>query len=106
MCTTICVISNISDQNSLRTVLNSISNLAAQWFNLGVQLGLLCPTLEAIGCSNLGDPQRCLTKMVNAWLERKDHSRPSWRELASALSSPLINRIDIATVIATEHPSH
>ena len=106
LCTTVCIISNISDEDSLRMVLNSISTLAAEWFNLGVALGLSEPTLSIINHNNPGDARRCLTEMVIHWLQRNDGSQPSWQELASALSSPLINRIEIANTIATEHPSH
>ena len=101
-----CIVSNISDQHSLYTVLNSISTLAAEWFNLGVALGLCHSTLKTIEHNYSGNAHRCLTEMVNYWLQKKDNSRPSWRELASALSSPLMNRIEIANMIATEHPSH
>ena len=105
LCITVCIVCNLSDEHSLCMVLSSISTLAAEWFNLGVALGLSHPTLKIIEY-NSGDAQRCLAEMVNDWLQRKDNSQPSWRELASALSSRPINRIELANMIATEHPSH
>ena len=99
-----CVHSNPSDERSLRTILDSISTLAAEWFNLGVALGLSSGTLWEIESNYQGDAHRCLTEMVIAWLQMKDNSQPSWRLLASALSSPLVNRIEIATMITAEHP--
>ena len=47
-----------------------------------------------------------MTEMMVAWLQMKDNAQPSWQSLASALSSPSVGRIEIATMIATEHPPH
>ena len=87
-------------------ILDNISTLAAGWFNLGVALGLSSGTLKAIESNYPKDALRCLTEMVIAWLQMKDNVQPSWQSLASALSSPSINRVEIATMIAAEHPSH
>ena len=96
---------NPLEQCSLKAALDSISTLTAEWFNLGVALGLSPDTLREIECNHSKDARRCLTEMVIAWLQMKDNSQPSWQSLASALCSPLVNRIEIATMIATEHPS-
>ena len=106
MCITISVVSNYSDERSLRTILDSISTLAADWFKLGVALRLSYDTLKTIECNYRGDAHRCLTEMVIAWLQMKDNLQPSWQSLASALSSPSVSRIEIATMIAAEHPPH
>ena len=106
VCITISIVSNLSDELSLRTILDTISTLAAEWFNLGVALGLSSGTLKAIESNHSKDARRCLTEMVIAWLQMKDNSQPSWQSLASALSSPLVDRIEIATMIATEHLPH
>ena len=87
-------------------ILDNISTLAAGWFNLGVALGLSSGTLKAIESNYPRDTHRCLTEMVIAWLQMKDNSQPSWQSLASALSSPSVGRVEIATMIAAEHPSH
>ena len=103
LCIVSITISNPSGETSLRTILNSISTLTADWFNLGVALGLSCDTLKTIE-SNYRDARRCQTEMVMAWLHMKDNTQPSWQALASAVSSPFINRIEIANMIASEHP--
>ena len=97
------IVSNLSDDCSLSRVLSSISTLTGEWFNLGLALGLSNSTLNTIEHNNPRDARRCLTEMVNDWLH---NSQPSWRQLVSALRSPLVNRIDIANIIATQHPSH
>ena len=106
VCITISIVSNSSDEHSLRTISDSISTLAAGWFNLGVALGLFPDTLREIESNHRGETRRCQTEMVIAWLQMKDNSQPSWQALVSALSSPLVNRIEITTMIAEEHPTH
>ena len=106
LCIVSITISNPSVKDSLRTILDSISTLTAGWFNLGVALGLSYDTLKIIESNYRGDACRCLTEMVMAWLQMKDNPQPSWQSLASALSSPSINKIEIANMIASEHPAH
>ena len=106
VCITIAIVSNSSDKHSLRALLDSISTLTAEWFKLGVALGLSYDTLKTIDSNHRGDAHRCLTEMVIAWLQMKDNVQPSWQALVSALSSPSVKRIEIATMIAAEHPTH
>ena len=103
---TLCILSttNLSEQCSLKAALDSISTLTPEWFNLGVAPGLSPDTLREIKYNHRGDACRSLTEMVIAWLQMKDNSQPSWQSLTSALCSPLLNRIEIATMIAAEHP--
>ena len=100
---TVSIVSNSSDECSLRTILDSISTLTAEWFNLGVALGLSYGTLREIDSNHRGEARRCLTEMVIAWLRKKDNSQPSWWSLVSALSSPSVGRVEIATMIAAKY---
>ena len=84
--------------------MDSIFTLAAKWFNLGLALGLSYGKLTQIESNHPKDSLRCLTETVNAWLQNSPN--PSWRGLVSALRSPSLGRVDIATLIAAEHPSH
>ena len=105
VCITITIVSNPSAKDSLKTVLDSISTLTAGWFNLGVALGLSYDTLREIE-TNYREARRCQTEMAIAWLQMKDNSQPSWQSLVSALSSPSLGRVEIATMIAAEHRTH
>ena len=78
MSITISIVSNPSDERSLRTILGNISTLAAEWFNLGVALGQFPDTLREVDSNHRGEARRCLTEMVIAWLQMKDNSQPSW----------------------------
>ena len=105
LCIAISIVSNPSDKRSLRTILDSISTLTANWFNLGIALGLSSDTLKTIESDHPKDSHRCLTEMLIAWLQMKDNSQPSWQSLASALRSPLVNKNEIAVMIAADYPS-
>ena len=75
---TISIVSNSSDVRSLMTILDSISTVAAEWFILGVALGLSYRTLRKIE-SDYQEAHMCLTEMVKAWLQMKDNAQPSWQ---------------------------
>ena len=59
------------------------------WQSLGLQLGLLYPTLEKIETDNNSKVEQCKTKMIAAWLKRQDNvpnvGVPTWSVLQRAL---------------------
>ena len=67
----------------------------AKWFEFGLKLGLLHPTLEAIEATHRGNTSRCLMECLTKWLSRADKNvRPlSWQSLAIA-----IRKLDERTV--------
>ena len=69
-----------------------------KWDDLGLRLGLLQTTLEAIERNNHGDVSRCLTRCLSQWLRRADNvdSRggATWDSLSTALRS--INEVAVA----------
>ena len=66
---------------SLRKVLD--------WKTLGLELGLLYPTLDRIEVEQHGMIDKCKTKMLAAWLQKEDnvsqYGVPSWSTLQTAL---------------------
>ena len=63
--------------------------LLNDWQSLGLALGLLYPRLERIEEEQHGAIEKCKTKMIAAWLEKKDNvsknGDPSWVVLQTAL---------------------
>ena len=61
------------------------------WQSLGLELGLLYPTLEQIEDEQRGAIVKCKTKMLAAWLQQQDNVSqngvPSWSVLRTALRS-------------------
>ena len=64
-----------------------------RWSPLGLQLGLLQPTLSDIRAKYRDDPESCLQECLTLWLCKADKvtesGGPTWDSLASAL-----NKID------------
>ena len=60
-----------------------------RWFPLGLQLGLLSPTLEDIKANNNENVESCLQKCLTLWLKKADKVTESggstWDSLADAL---------------------
>ena len=73
------------------------------WQSLGLQLGLLYPTLEQIETDNRGKVEQCKTKMIAAWLKRQDNvlkvGVPSRSVLKAALRK--IGENEVADQIVT-----
>ena len=73
------------------------------WQSLGLQLGLLYPTLEKIETDNNRQVEQCKTKMIAAWLKRQDNvlkvGVPSWSVLKAALRK--IGEGEVADQIVT-----
>ena len=61
------------------------------WQSLGLELGLLYPTLERIEEEQRGVIDKCLTKMLAAWLQQQDNVSqvgiPSLTRLQTALNN-------------------
>ena len=58
----------------------------ADWFKLGLQLGLRYSTIRSIETNNPRDSHRCLRECIVKWLQRADGvDRPSYVTLAEAL---------------------
>ena len=70
-----------------------------RWFPLGLQLGLLQPTLTEIEANHRDDVERCLHECLTKWLSRTDkvdeNGGPTMNSLVNAL-----NKIgEVATAI-------
>ena len=71
----------------LAEVKRSLKNIV-DWESLGLELGLLYPSLEKIEVDQRGLVEQCKTKMLAAWLKEQDNaSQPSWSVLRAALES-------------------
>ena len=61
------------------------------WQCLGLELGLLYPTLKRIKKEQHGDISDCVMEMLAAWLQKQDNVSqkgvPSWSVLRTALRS-------------------
>ena len=58
---------------------------AAQWYQLGLQLGISPATLNTIEYNYHRDAQRCMTEVINRWLQNAPEC--SWAKLANAVEA-------------------
>ena len=69
--------------------MNDFLKNLVDWQRLGLELGLLYPTLEKIDEEQRGNITKCMIKMIGAWLKRQDivtkKGIPSWSVLKKAL---------------------
>ena len=73
----------------LKHVFPVVHNLN-EWKRLGIQLGLLFPTLKKIDREQHGRINDCIMEMLSAWLQQEDivsqEGIPSWSTLKDALN--------------------
>ena len=88
--------------DDLVNVKKFLKNVVA-WKKLGLELGLLYPTLQKIERAQLDNVDDCMMEMLAAWLQQQDHvSRkgiPSWSVLRTALEE--IGEHQLASEIST-----
>ena len=73
------------------------------WFHLGLALRLSYHTLKMIEADHRQATRQCLTEMLTAWLDMQGSTVPSWQALVCALTSPIVNKREVATTITTSH---
>ena len=74
----------IDDLAEIKMVLKNVNN----WLHLGLQLGLLHPTLTRIKEEQREDIDKCKTEMLAAWLRQQDNaSDPCCAGLKAALEN-------------------
>ena len=83
----------IIDTSNLKDVINALKQShfpSHRWSPLGLQLGLLQPTLSGIKAKYRDDPDNCLQECLTLWLSKADKvtesGGPTWDSLASALN--------------------
>ena len=67
----------------------------AKWYDIGLRLGILAGTLDAIAAAHLRNPDECFTNTIKEWL-KNDEPQPTWESLVDALRSPVVGYADLA----------
>ena len=75
-----------------------------EWFDLGLALGLLQPTLQGIKVRY--QPSEHKREMLTKWLNQVDGCRPSWEALVKALKSPNVQCYPVANKIEEAHNTY
>ena len=86
----------------LSAVNSELVSVAPRWMDLGLALGLDKHDLESLESNYPRDVNRCLTETLARWLQQV-RTAPSWKVVVTVLSSPPLNRCDLAHSIAMRH---
>ena len=82
------ILFSIIETKDFLVISNALKTLV-EWQQLGLELGLLKPTLEMISINNMKEIQACKREMLAAWLRWQDNVKqkglPSWTRLLDAL---------------------
>ena len=71
---------------TLKEIQNELWEMtAAKWYQLGVQLGIPPATLSTIESDHSRDAQRCMTEVINWWLQNAPEC--SWAKLAQVVEA-------------------
>ena len=97
--TVVLLYTGIADLAQVKRFLKNVND----WQSLGLELGLLYPTLKRIKKEQQGDINDCMMEMLAAWLQQQDNvnqvGAPSWGVLQRALNNigenELANKITI-----------
>ena len=88
MCTSI---SSATDEDDLPDTIKKLTDVAASWRNIGIQLGIRDSQLEAIQLQG-ESPLNCLRQMLSTWLRKnynvKKFGEPTWMKLIEAVNHP------------------
>ena len=97
--TVVLLYTDIADLVKVKKLLKNVND----WQSLGLELGLLYPTLKRIKKEQHGDINDCIMEMLAAWLQQQDNVTdngvPSWSILKTALVN--IGENELADTITT-----
>ena len=79
------------------SVQNAVWEGRAQWYDIGLQLGLTAGDLDAISENHPRNAGRCFTETLKEWLRTCEH--PSWSSLARCLRAPPVGLGELADQI-------
>jgi hypothetical protein len=84
--------------DDLASVQRTVWEGRAEWYNIGLELGLKAGTLDAIQQTNHYHTDHCFRAILKEWLSKSD-LHPSWSVLAGALKAPPVGLEHLAEKI-------
>lgn len=93
--------SNTAGTKDLKDVLEMVCDIAAEWDDLGLALGLKSSSLDSIEADERSCRKR-LHKVVAEWL-KGNGGECTWNFLCEAIKGPLVKNISLAQKIEQAH---
>ena len=87
-------------------MINELITIAHKWITIGIQLGIDYHVLKGFGQQYNNDPIRCLTELLQYWLDgnaANGKSHVNWETIIKALKSPSVNESGLAEKICENH---
>jgi hypothetical protein len=83
---------------TIKNLINELNTVVLKWLEIGIQLGIEFRILKSFELQHNKDPRRCLSEMLQYWLDGKacERSRVNWETIIEALESPSINEEAVA----------
>ena len=60
----------LAGEDDLQDVRSALADLAGEWMNLGISLGVRKSSLDPIQSANTHSPSNCLREMLTLWLRK------------------------------------
>ena len=86
--------------DDLGCVMNEVLDVAAEWYDLGLQLNIRTSELKCIR-QQFNTPKDQLREMLDVWLTSGDD--PSWKALTNAIRSRSVEKSQLAGVLETKY---
>ena len=87
----------------IRAVRNAVYDVAAKWYDLGLELGISANCLDRIKSAYSNNPEDCLREMLLKWLSISGvNPEPSWKVLCDALRIQAVGFGQLADKILRE----
>ena len=83
--------------DDLKVVRTALWDTCAKWMDIGIELEMKMPHLEAIKSDN-SEVGSCLTAMLTNWLKQTT-PQPTWKALVNAMKSPTVGYAHLADTI-------
>ena len=95
------------DEDDLLDIIRSLTDVAAEWRNIGIFLSIRDSQLEAIQVQGQ-KPLHCMREVLSTWLRRNYNverfGEPTWAKLVEAVNHPAGGgNSSLAMKIAKEH---
>ena len=84
---------------TLLELIDALSEIAANWYDLGMRLGVPIATLDAIRETNKHVVGDCLREMLKWWMGK--HPERGWSDIIHTLRE--MNRNDVADEVQTRY---
>ena len=89
--------------DDLVVLLEELYNARANWYNIGMKLGVSVGTLKAIE-KQYSDPSDCLRETLTTWL-KSCSPPPTWSKVVEALNSNAVGEGSLATNLKRKYCS-